>query len=196
MLLCYAAWVLLYETTAWIGAVRGPAVNVELSLDRTIPFIPWFQLPYLLCYVSPLGLFVVSRNPSFLKPAYKTFITMNLIAFAVFALLPVQGPPRAGLQLDSGSWINVILRTIYTVDTRYNAFPSLHVANPCLVALLAFRFGCAPAKRWTLAALALLISISTLFVHQHYILDMLGGMGLAWGMAGRFPMEGSRTGGE
>jgi membrane-associated phospholipid phosphatase len=65
------------------------------------------------------------------------------------------------------------------MDTRYNAFPSLHVANPWMVALLCFRERGFSPRSLLLAFVAVLISIATLLVKQHYLLDVLAGMLLA-----------------
>ena len=65
------------------------------------------------------------------------------------------------------------------MDERWNALPSLHVTNPWLVALLSVK-----ERGWSgitilFLLIAVAISISTLYVHQHYLLDVLAGMALA-----------------
>ena len=179
MLAIYAVWVALYFTTAWIGALRGPAFDAGLPLDARIPYLPGFQYAYVLCYVVPLGLFFVDREPAFLNRAYAAFIAANACAFLVFALFPVEGPVRE-LSSQDATPGNFVIALITSVDSRYNAFPSLHVANPWLVALL-----CVERRGWTLRSalfvtVAVLISAATLFVRQHYILDVAAGMVLAF----------------
>jgi len=73
----------------------------------------------------------------------------------------------------------VMLQLMYSVDARWNAFPSLHVANPWLVSLLALRERRVAPVSVTLLAVALAISVSTLLIRQHYLLDVLGGFALA-----------------
>ncbi len=173
MLLCYAVWITLYLLTAWIGALRGPFFDPALPVDAAIPFIPAFFPAYLLAYVIILGLFAIDRSPAFLNRAFGTFIVMNLTAFLLFALFPAMGPARE-LASEGGT-----LSLLHAVDSRYNAFPSLHVANPWLVAFLALRSRGPTALSLLFVAVAVLISVSTLFVHQHYVLDALGGFALA-----------------
>jgi membrane-associated phospholipid phosphatase len=175
MLACYAVWVGLYYATAWVGELRGAAFDPALGVDARIPLVPGAVFVYLLAYVVVLGLFLVRRSAAFLNRAYLAFITMNLIAFALFALFPSQGPERV---IDpSGS--NAMLAFMYSIDARWNAFPSLHVANPWLIALLAVRERRLAPVSILLILVAIGISLSTLLIHQHYLLDVLGGFALA-----------------
>jgi membrane-associated phospholipid phosphatase len=69
------------------------------------------------------------------------------------------------------------LRFLYTADPVYNCFPSLHVAHSFVSALACYRvhrkLGVAGA------VCATLVAVSTLFAKQHYLLDVLAGVGLA-----------------
>jgi len=179
MLLCYAGWGVLYVLTQWIGAVRGPAFEAATPVDAMLPYLPFMHFPYLLCYVMPFGLFLISTDPEFLKPAYRTFIIANLAAFVFFAAFPVLGPERDSASAD-GSFVGMIIRVLRTVDTRYDALPSLHVTNPWLVALLSLYASRSRAKQATFIFIAILISISTMLIRQHYFLDVITGMALAF----------------
>ncbi|HUQ28220.1 MAG TPA: phosphatase PAP2 family protein, partial [Usitatibacter sp.] len=67
---------------------------------------------------------------------------------------------------------------IYSSDVRYNCLPSLHVAQCFLAA-----FACGQVHRGvgTVAiAWATLVALSTLFTKQHYVLDVVGGVALAF----------------
>lgn len=175
MLACYAVWVPLYYLTGWIGELRGAAFDPALAVDAAWPFVPGAVFVYLLAYVIIVALFAVRRSARFLNHAYLNFIVMNLTAFAIFALAPSMGPERAALPADASP----ILAFMFQLDARWNAFPSLHVANPTLVALLALRERGADALSIALLLVALAIAVSTLLVRQHYLLDVVGGMLLA-----------------
>ncbi len=174
MLLCYAGWVALYYTTAWVGAVRGPVFDPKLPVDSGFPIVSLTFFVYLLAYVIVLGLFVIRRNAAFLNLAFSSFILMNLGAFVLFALFPSQGPER-DFTADGGG----IIGLVHLVDSRFNAFPSLHVANPWLVAFLAVKERKISPLSVLFVVIALSISISTMLVRQHYLLDVLGGFALA-----------------
>ena len=175
MLGCYAVWVGLYYLTGWIGELRGEVFDPALAIDEHIPYFPPAMYVYLLAYVVVLGLFLVRRDAAFLNRAYLAFISMNLLAFALFALFPSQGPPR-GLP---GEEADAMLRFMHDIDARWNAFPSLHVANPWLIAMLALRERRVAPVSVLLLVIGIGISVSTLLIRQHYLLDVLGGVMLA-----------------
>jgi membrane-associated phospholipid phosphatase len=179
LLIGYAAWIAIYLTTGWIGALRGPALDVSLALDRQIPYLEGFHVLYLLCYLVPLGILVISDEPAILNRAFLTFISANLAAFLIFVLLPVQGPVRDVPSMHGGQ-LSFLRGILYAVDSRYNAFPSLHVANATMLAILSWKYSQNALKIIFFTVLAALISISTLFIKQHYLLDVVGGIVLAF----------------
>jgi len=179
MLAGYTVWVGLYFLTAWIGEVRGPAFDAVLAWDAEIPFLAGFQPVYVLCYVITFGVFFISTEPRFLNRAFLTLISANVFAFAFFALFPVQGPERTAFASD-GSVLHQLTALIYSVDSRYNALPSLHVANPWIVVMLAFSKRGISLRSIVFLIMALAISLATLFVKQHFILDGVAGIILAF----------------
>ena len=67
---------------------------------------------------------------------------------------------------------------IYSVDTAQNSFPSEHVTFTVLANLCLMRM----SRKFALLLLPLtcLIVISTVLIKQHYLPDIIGGIGLAW----------------
>jgi membrane-associated phospholipid phosphatase len=74
------------------------------------------------------------------------------------------------------------------VDTPHNLVPSLHVTFAALILL-----GCAErASRplaWIYRLWLAVMSASTLFVHQHHLLDVATGLGLAAAVRRVFPLD-------
>jgi membrane-associated phospholipid phosphatase len=175
MIACYAVWIPGYYFAAWIGARRGAAFDPSLPIDASWPFVPEAVLVYLIAYVIVLALFVIRRSAAFLNHAYLNFIVMNLLGFALFALLPTMGPARTELP----SAVPPMLAFMFDLDVQWNAFPSLHVANPTLIAMLAIRERGIDRVSLSLSFVALAIAVSTLLVRQHFLLDVLGGIALA-----------------
>ena len=76
------------------------------------------------------------------------------------------------------------LRALYSADPPHNCFPSLHVAHSFVSALACSRVH----RRLGLVALiaATLVALSTLFTKQHYVLDAVAGVVLAFVAYGVF----------
>ena len=68
------------------------------------------------------------------------------------------------------------------VDTNTNVFPSVHVVGSAGAALAVWdspRLRAQPLLRWGVVLLAALICVSTLFIKQHAILDVVSGLVLS-----------------
>lgn len=102
-------------------------------------------------------------------------------SYAGYFLLPAEGPrlplaEEAGL---GGGAISVAARAFlrHAELTRLDAFPSGHTSVSLVAAALAFRV--APRARWAFPAWAVGIVFSTVYVHVHYLVDVLAGALLA-----------------
>jgi membrane-associated phospholipid phosphatase len=156
---------------------HGPAVLfLQTPVDVLIPLVKPFVLPYVslepLTYVTLLLLLVLRLR------IYQSAAVAMLLAFAVsFALYAlaqsfVDRPVVTGDDLLSN-----LVRGVYAGDNPFNAFPSLHTSLSTILAIHWLR-----VSRWvgTVAvAWAGLIVLSTLFIHQHYVADVAGGLVVA-----------------
>jgi len=173
-LLCTAACEALY---ALVGAlVRAPVRPWETPVDALIPFIPAAIWVYVTFYAASFAITVLALNESrMLKAALVAFPFMQALACLVFVLVPTASPrPQLGEPV-SGSLALVDL--LYTVDTPHNAFPSMHVANTTLCALLVIT---ADRNRKLLAGVLLMGTwVSILSLKQHWFVDGMAGTVLA-----------------
>lgn len=148
----------------------------ELALDRAIPLQPAWSVVYGSLFLAALlPVFVVHRQ-ELVRRTILAFLMAWLVSYAVFLAYPtVSSRPEVVAGDGFSSWA---LRQIYDSDVPYNCFPSLHVAQCFLAALACHRVhrgvGIAAAV-W-----ASFVALSTLFTKQHYVLDVLGGMVLAY----------------
>lgn len=160
--------------------LNRPTENVlylKTPLDDLIPFIPAFVLPYLAHWVVLLAslVYFFFFNRTEFTQVVVTLVVVNLTASAVFLLAQtgVNRPEIVGKEIFSNlvSWI-------YSVDKPYNVWPSLHVG----VALIYTWGWWMVNKQWGIYAsiFAALVILSTVFIKQHYLLDILGGAIFAW----------------
>ncbi len=145
-------------------------------LDRALPVEPAWSVVYLSLFLAALLPAFVVHQQELLRRTVNAFLAMWLVAYVFFVAYPTIGPRPAGNVIgdDFSTWM---LRSIYSSDIRYNCFPSLHVAQCFLAALV-----CARIHRGvgTVAGLwAALVGISTLYTKQHYVLDVISGALLA-----------------
>jgi membrane-associated phospholipid phosphatase len=143
----------------------------ELALDRAVPLEPVWILVYSSMWVFAFLPAFVIREVELRRRAVLAYITVALVSYVGFLLYPTMGP-RPARVIDEGffAWS---LRFIYDSDRPYNCFPSLHVAYAFVAALTCYRIH----RGLGIAALAYasLIGISTLYIKQHYVIDVVAG---------------------
>lgn len=157
-------------------ATAGRAVHVpELPLDRVIPLQPAWSLVYLSLYLFVIMPFVLLRNERAIRRTAYAYLLLWLVSYAVFILYPTGAPHP--LRWRGDGFFGWTLSAIYSADVAYNCFPSLHVAQSVVSAMVVTRINRAigiGASIW-----ATLIALSTLFTKQHWIADVIGGVLLA-----------------
>jgi len=154
-----------------------------LPWDDKIPLLSgwiWIYLLYFpLCFL-PITWKEIWGNIIFFQKTVWGYAIISLAANFIFWIFPsrILRPSVPSFDLTG----QLMLLT-YTVDPGFNVFPSLHVALIAYVACLAWR-----ASKKSLSMLiwifCFLVALSTLFVRQHYILDLPAGFLL--GIAGYF----------
>ena len=168
---CYALFTATYVAiNAW--SVGRDAHTLFLPGEERLPFLPIFEYLYVLTYlIGGLVIATVRDYATLRRLLHATGLTL-LIAYTTYLLFPVyfERPP---LEVTS---LHTWLLSLEYMDKPYNHFPSLHVA---LSWLAVFASQVSGRSRIGLYVLATAISISTLFVKQHYIADVLYGFALA-----------------
>ncbi|MDR3587704.1 MAG: phosphatase PAP2 family protein [Desulfosporosinus sp.] len=141
-----------------------------------IPFIKYFALPYIVWYpfVMITLLCLMKRQPRL----YVTTLISCLMGLALsytFFILAQTTTPRP--PIDAHDLFARIILFIYHADKPYNSFPSIHV----LISFVLFR-ACtrlniqAPIFTASVRGLSVMIILSTLFIKQHTLLDVGGGI--------------------
>ncbi|GGH22507.1 phosphatase PAP2 family protein [Paenibacillus segetis] len=148
--------------------------NLMTELDAQIPFVPAFIIPYMLWYPFIMVMLIVIFRKSE-KTYYQTLITLCVglvVSYVIyyFYQTTVPRPP-----VTEHGVIPSLVRFIYMTDQPYNCFPSIHVLTSYLVWK-----GSADCEDLSFISRSLIsvmmgaIVLSTLFVKQHYILDIAG----------------------
>lgn len=155
-----------------------------LPLDDRIPFCEWFIFPYVSWYAFMVvpGLIMLFKDPEGFK-RYMTFIGVGFCSTVAFCLIFPNGQNLRPNPLPRDNFATRLVARIYAADTNTNVLPSVHVIGSYAVAYTAWKR--LPEKwRWLRVptiAMAALISVSTVFVKQHSVLDILAA--IPWSIA-------------
>ena len=152
---------------------------VHSPLDDMIPFCEWFMIPYMFWFVFLVGM--IAYLLLFDVPAFRRFQYFVMLTYGVTMLVYIIYPTKQELRPEVFPRDNFMTRFIanfYAFDTNTNVCPSLHVVGSMAVAFGAWdteRFR-KPVWKTLFMGMALLISISTVFVKQHSIVDVFWAM--------------------
>lgn len=156
----------------------------ELALDRTVPLVPSWAIVYGALYLFLILLpFVVVRQDALIRRTVHAYLLIWITAYVSFFVVYPTAAPRPDTVNGQGFAVWG-LRALYASDPPFNCFPSLHVAHSFVSALACARVH----RRVGLIALisATLVAFSTLFTKQHYVLDVVAGVLLAFVACGIF----------
>ncbi|MEE1002472.1 MAG: phosphatase PAP2 family protein [Acutalibacteraceae bacterium] len=181
LLLCLVAnLVAYYGSTIVVDGFGLQRYSAAIPLDYAIPFIPGWIIVYFGCYISWAAFYIIACRES--KKACFDFVTAEviakMIALVVFIVFPTEMVERGDFEQTLGNGLlDKITAFMFNCDRPINLFPSIH----CLASWIGFR-GVAMCKKvplwvkWFAFVLAILVFLSTLFVKQHYIIDIFGGI--------------------
>lgn len=147
--------------------------------DYKIPFCEYFLIPYLFWFIFIIGmllftlLFDISEFKRFM---YFTMITYS-ITIAIYLIFPTCNILRP-LEFERQNTFTDVIRLYYRMDTSTNVCPSLHVIGSIAVMLAGLHSKAvkSPITKALIVLSAILIGISTVFVKQHSILDIIWAM--------------------
>ena len=169
----YVVLALLYATAE---KVTVPKYTMHSFIDDIIPFCKYFVIPYLMWYVYiilPMVYFGFTSKKDFVRLALFMFGGMT-ICYVVYFTLPNQQNLRP--VITDTDIFSRIIKYLYTVDTPTNVAPSMHVLNSIAVHAAVSQSEKLRKIKWVQiisAICAILISLSTVFIKQHSIEDVL-----------------------
>lgn len=145
-------------------------------LDDLIPFNEFFLIPYLFWFVFLIGMLFYSffwDVDAFRRYMYFIMITYSATCI-IYLVFPNCQELRAPGEFERQNVLTHFMEWYYGFDTNTNVCPSLHVIGSLAVLYASWNSKLFGKRGWRVAftATACLISISTVFVKQHSVLDI------------------------
>lgn len=155
---------------------------MQCPLDEEIPFNEWFFIPYILWFIYVFGslLYTLLFDKDTFSKLMKYIAVTYTIALFIFLIYPSCQLLRPFAMPKDGNILTKLVSLFYTYDTNTNVFPSVHVIGS--IAALYGLWNAKHINKWQFrlpfTILTILISISTVFMKQHSVLDVFGGIGV------------------
>ncbi len=141
------------------------------SFDEKIPFLPIFIWPYLSLFPFIfIGLFIAFSQP--IAPALYLALIIGVLSGSLVRYFVHSGIRQPRIRRHDVS--SRLVHWLYRCDDRARTFPSSHVLISIIISyFLALAF---PVYALSIWVIGLLITVSTVFVKQHYLIDVAGGL--------------------
>lgn len=161
---------------------------IYVPVDDRIPFCEYFLPFYLFWFLFLSGMVVYTLF--FDIPAFRKMMWFTILAYSATMLIYFLYPTCQELRPTEFARDNAFTRFIrwfYVFDTNTNVCPSLHVIGSFSAVVGAWysrRFS-TPGWRAAFLLAAALICVSTVFLKQHSVVDVLAALPLcaaAWGL--------------
>ncbi len=151
------------------------------AVDKMIPFCEFFVIPYFAWFLMIPGVCIYLLFAK--EKEYKRMSYMLVFGMGLFIIISIIMPTKLYLRPYVMPRDNIfcdMVSCLYHTDTSTNVFPSIHVYNTC-VAMQAVRRSHTrlfkkPGLRLGIDVLSVLIILSTVFIKQHSLLDVAGGL--------------------
>jgi len=183
--------VILYS---WTGSLypEGSGYRLDFLGDNLIPFVPEMAIFYVFLFFPMVVITMAYFSLIEEEKGYAlgwSIVIMNAIATITFVLFPVSTywwrQELLGNKIEGNFWANVMY-FYYGHETSFNCVPSMHAGMSvvCFYTWYQYQKIKPTIKTKVVSYIVLFIAIgvilSTLFVKQHYIIDEIIGVALAY----------------
>lgn len=156
---------------------------IHMAIDDYIPFCEAFIIPYYLWFAYmaiAVVLCLLTNKESFFRCFF--FIASGMTIFLIISTIFPNGHHLRPVVFPRENFLTDLVRGLYSVDTSTNLFPSIHVYNSIGSHLAILNNESLRKHKWLKNGsfiLCVSIVLSTVFLKQHSMFDVLTAFGLA-----------------
>ena len=155
--------------------IRDHYISIHCSLDDLIPFCEYFLIPYLFWFVFLIGMHLYTLL--FDTESFKKLMRFIIVSYSLSMMIYIVFPNCQELRplvFERDNLFTRFLAGFYQFDTNTNVCPSIHVIGSVAVMVSAWnsRHFHTPGWRIIFGVVTILISMSTVFLKQHSVLDV------------------------
>ena len=180
LLLAWPVYFVSYYLTERFIAAESCHI-IHSRLDDIIPFNEFFVIPYVLWYFLVAGslLYFALYDIDSFKNLMHYIIITQIVATAIYVSFPSKHYLRPEV-FPRENFLTDCVAFLYSIDTNTNVCPSLHVIGSVAVLSTALHAKTIKSKgcKAAFCATAVLICLSTVFMKQHSVIDVLCGLPL------------------
>lgn len=150
---------------------------IHMKADYKIPFCEVFIIPYLLWfgYIAWIMIYLLFTNTNDFHKCCRFLFTGMTVFLIISTLFPNIHYLRPFIMPRDNIFCDLVM-SLYRMDTSTNLWPSIHVYNSLGVLLAVIhneRLGSRTWIKWGCFALSSSIILSTMFLKQHSVFDVM-----------------------
>lgn len=150
---------------------------IHMKADYKIPFCEVFIIPYLLWfgYIAWIMIYLLFTNINDFHKCCRFLFTGMTVFLIISTLFPNIHYLRPFIMPRDNIFCDLVM-SLYRMDTSTNLWPSIHVYNSLGVLLAVIhneRLGSKNWIKWGCFALSTSIILSTMFLKQHSVFDVM-----------------------
>lgn len=171
----------------WFGHLEKTVTThfhvIHVALDDYIPFCEYFIIPYFMWfgYIAwGIGYFYLKNKDEYFRLCTVLFTGMTI--FLIISTIYPNGHYLRPTTFERDNIFVHMVQWLYSTDTATNLFPSIHVYNSIAVNMAVWHadnFKKNRLLRFGSAALMVMIILSTMFLKQHSVFDVITGIIMA-----------------
>lgn len=183
------AWVFLYAAIylPWFVYLENRVVAhyyiIHSPLDDMIPFVEYFIIPYYMwfLYMAVFALYFFFTD----KSGFYRLASFAIIGMTAFLIICTFFPNGLNLRPTTFARDNIfvdLVRFLYKADTPTNVLPSIHVYNTLAILVAVSHSENLKKHKAVMVAsyvLGILIILSTMFLKQHSVTDVIAAFAIA-----------------
>jgi len=152
---------------------------IVTDFDAQIPFCEFFMIPYLLWFAYLVWIHIHTGLTDI--PQFKKLMYFIMLSYTVTLIIYIIFPNKQDLrptEFTRNNFLTDWVKGFYAYDTNTNVCPSLHVIGSFAVLFAAWNSNGLKTVFWRSfnLILTLVISMSTVFLKQHSIIDIYAGL--------------------
>ena len=150
---------------------------IHMKADYKIPFCEVFIIPYLLWFgfIAWIMIYLLFTNTNDFHKCCRFLFTGMTVFLIISTLFPNIHYLRPFIMPRDNIFCDLVIK-LYQIDTSTNLWPSIHVYNSLGVLLAVIhneRLGSKNWIKWGCFALSTSIILSTMFLKQHSVFDVM-----------------------
>lgn len=170
MIVSYLIFIFFYKIAGIYASNLESVPSFYFPWEKNIPFISWLVIPYMSSGIFFVIIFFLCKTKESLYILVKQINSITIISSISFFIFPLKfafEKPEI-----KNSFLSIFFQFLERMDNSFNQCPSLHISYAVLFVIV-FQKEIKSKIKYIFHIWFLLMGLSTVFIYQHHIIDII-----------------------